>query len=52
MMLVTLLYSIEHVIEVNIWNDWNMKQVVTKFGSVKINNGGDTMMSSDTSTTS
>ena len=33
--------------EVIIWKDWIMKQVVTKFDSLKIDNGGDTVMCSD-----
>ena len=35
------------MIEANIWKYWIMKQIVTKFGSLKIDNDGDTMMSSD-----
>ena len=35
------------MIEANIWKDWIMQQVVTKFGSLKIDSGGDTVMSSD-----
>ena len=26
---------------VNIWKGWIMKQIVTNFGSLKIDNGGD-----------
>ena len=33
-------------IEVNIWRDGITKQVVTQFGSPKIDNGGDTAMCS------
>ena len=40
-------YQIENMIDVNSWKCWIMKQVMTKFGSLKIDNGGDTMMSSD-----
>ena len=47
MMLITLSYQIETLIKVNIWKDWIMNQVVTKFGSLKIDNGGDTAMCSD-----
>ena len=35
------------MIEVNIWKDWIMKQVVTKFGNLKIDNGRNTVMCSD-----
>ena len=35
------------MIEVNIWKDWIMKQVVTKFGILKIDDGGETVMCSD-----
>ena len=47
MMVITLSYQIAKLIEVNIWKDWTMWQVVTRFGSLKIDNGGDTMMGSD-----
>ena len=30
-----------------VWTYWIMRQVMTKFGSLKVDNGGDTMMSSD-----
>ena len=35
------------MIEANICKYWIMKQVETKFGSLKIDRGGDTMMSFD-----
>ena len=35
------------MIEVDIWKCWIMKQVMTEFGSLKIEKGGDTMISSD-----
>ena len=47
MLLITLSYWIGNVIEINIWNHWIMKHVLIKFGSLKIDNGGDTMMCSD-----
>ena len=47
LLLTTLSFQIGNIIEVNIWKDWIMKQVVTKFGSLKIDNGGNTMMCSD-----
>ena len=36
-----------NVIEVNIWMDWILQQVMTKFGWLKIDNGADTVMCSD-----
>ena len=33
----------ENMIEDNIGKDWIMNQVVTKFGSLRIDNGGDTV---------
>ena len=47
MMFVTLLYPIENMIQVNMRKNYIRKQVVTKFGSVKSNNGGDTVKSLD-----
>ena len=35
------------MIEDNIWEYWIMKQITTKFGRLKMDNGGDTMMSSN-----
>ena len=46
MVIITVSYMIETVIEVNIWKDWIMKQVVIEFGSLKIDNGEDTVMCS------
>ena len=34
------------MIEVDIWNDWILKHVTIKFGCMKMDNGGDIMMSS------
>ena len=35
------------MIEATIQEDWIMKQLVTKFGCLKIDNGGDAVMCSD-----
>ena len=35
------------MIKVDTWKCWIMKQVLTKFGSIKIDNGGDAIMTSD-----
>ena len=35
------------MIKVDIWKYWIMKQVTTKFGCLKIDNGGDATMSLD-----
>ena len=35
------------MIEVNVWEYWIMKQIMTKFDGLKIDSGGETMMSSD-----
>ena len=37
----------KHMIEINIWKCWIRKQFMTKFGRLKIDNGGDTMINSD-----
>ena len=37
----------ENTIEVDIWECWIMNQITAKFGRLKIDNGGATMMSSD-----
>ena len=37
-----------YAIEVDIWKNWIMWQVVSKFGSLKIDDGGDTGISFDT----
>ena len=50
MMMITLLYSIINMIEVNIWKDWIVTQVITKLGGLKIDNRGDTVMSSPENT--
>ena len=46
-MVITLSYQIENVIKVDIWMVWIMKQVMTKFGSLQIDNGGDIVMCTD-----
>ena len=46
-LLITLSYSIASAIEGNIWMNWIMNQVLIKFGSLKIDISGDTMMCSD-----
>ena len=46
-MVTTVSHWIENMIEVDIKKCWIMKQVMTKFGSLKIDSGRDTMMSSD-----
>ena len=46
-MVTTLSYWIEKMVEDNIWKDWTMNQVVTKIGILKIDNGRDTLMSSE-----
>ena len=42
MMRITLLYQIENIIEVDIWKNQIMGQVVKQFGSLKVDNDGDT----------
>ena len=37
----------ENIIKVNIWKYLIMKQVMTKFDSLEIDNNGDTMFTSD-----
>ena len=39
-----------NMIEVNIWKDWIMKQVWTKYGGLEIDNSADTNMCSDDNT--
>ena len=46
-MVITSSYYIENMIEVNIWICCIMRQFMTKFGSLKFNNSGDTMINSD-----
>ena len=47
MMVITLSSQIRNMTEINISMDWIMKQSVTKFGSLEIDNGGNTVMGSD-----
>ena len=47
MVVITLSCWIENVIKANIWKDMSMKQVVMRFGGLKIDSGADTTMNSD-----
>ena len=44
MMVITLSFWIGDVVEVNIQREWIVKQIVTKFGCLKIDNGGDAVI--------
>ena len=44
-MVITASYWIENMIQVNIWSYWIMKQVMMKFGSLKMTDSGDEMIS-------
>ena len=46
-MVITLSYQMGNVIEVAIWMGQIMKQLMTKFGSLKVDNGGDKVMYAD-----
>ena len=46
-MVIALCYRKRYMTKVEIWRDCMMKHAVTKFGSLKIDNGGDAVMCSD-----
>ena len=47
MLLTTLSYWTGNVIEIDTWNMWIPRHLLTKFDGLKIDNGGDTVICSD-----